>query len=515
MDRKLPKVIAIYLPQFHETKDNNMWWGKGFTDWDTIRSADTCFEGHNAPWVPYENNYYDLSKYETMKWQAEVAKKYGIDGFSFYHYYFANGKMELELPAENLLKWKDIDMPFCFNWASESWIRSWSKISGNVWSEKYEKEDEDYSNGVLVRQEYGGVNEWIKHFEYLLPFFKDPRYICIDNKPVFIFYNPNDIICLDEMAILWKRLAKESGLNGLYLIGVDINVVGTNLDASIVHEPRRAINSLNDIGKTVNQNGVRCYESKDVWNKIVDSLPYNGCKTYYTGVAGYDDTPRRGKRGKCITGNIPELFGNGIERLLERSIQEGNELLFINAWNEWGEGMYLEPDERDKFTFLEAFKKAKIRTFEKSDKIKKEDKRDYADARTEILEMKKENAKYKYFTYILNIWLETERNGKFNFCEYFALNGIESVAIYGMSMLGKQLYQQLKKEGVLVAYGIDRIIGKYGEEFTIIRPEEEYPEVDAIIVTTYDNTSIIETLKGKCAAKILTLDKLIERFWEN
>ena len=158
----MPKIITIYLPQFYETEDNNKWWGKGFTDWISVKNSKKYFEGHDAPWKPLNNNYYDLSTHETMKMQAELAKKYGVDGFCFYHYYFENGKKELELPAENLLRWKDIDMPFCFNWASESWIRSWSHISGNVWSEKYEKEDDDCnrSSGVLVNQNYGNEYDW-------------------------------------------------------------------------------------------------------------------------------------------------------------------------------------------------------------------------------------------------------------------------------------------------------------------------------------------------------------------
>ncbi len=114
------------------------------------------FSEHNEPRVPYHDNYYDLSRKETMEWQAKLAKKYGIDGFLFYHYYFKNGKKELELPAENLLKWKEIDMlTFCFNWASEPWIRSWSRISGNVWAERYEKEGSKGQNGI-----FGGSGVW-------------------------------------------------------------------------------------------------------------------------------------------------------------------------------------------------------------------------------------------------------------------------------------------------------------------------------------------------------------------
>lgn len=511
---KIPKIIAVYLPQFYENSDNNLWWGKGFTDWCAVKSAEKCFEGHSAPWIPLNNNYYDLNTYETLKWQAEIAKKYGIDGFSFYHYYFENGKMELELPAENLLKWKDIDMPFCFNWASESWIRSWSKISGNVWSEKYEKTSTSDTSGVLVKQNYGGKKEWKKHFDYLLPFFKDSRYIRIDNKPVFIFYNPNEISQLDEMVLLWKKLAAEAGLTGLYIIGVNTNVSGTRLDASMIYEPRKAINVLNESGKLIIKSGVRCFKGSDMWEAIINAKPFVGCKTYFMGVTGYDDTPRRGKKGECIVENDPDTFENGMKQLIKKSIQYGNELVFINAWNEWGEGMYLEPDERWQYEYLASINKAKNYISEctiDSDNLANE----YKDLiNAEIFELKRECKKYLDFTNILNKWLEAERNGKINFREYFQEMRINSVAIYGMAMLGKQLSQQLKKENIDVEYGIDRYIGQYGEDFDIIRPEEEYPKVDAIIITVHDNEAVITMLRQKSTSKLLILDDIIERFWE-
>ena len=120
MDKmKVPQVLAIYLPQFHETEDNNLWWGRGFTDWETVKTAEKYFPGHNEPRIPLDYYYYDLRQKEVMERQAKLAADYGVSGFCFYHYYFKKGKKELELPAENLLKWKDIRMPFCFNWASE------------------------------------------------------------------------------------------------------------------------------------------------------------------------------------------------------------------------------------------------------------------------------------------------------------------------------------------------------------------------------------------------------------
>lgn len=124
----LMKIFTMYLPQFHRTLENDAWWGEGFTDWVSTKNVAPLFSGHVQPRIPLNSNYYDLTEKETMKWQAELMHQYGIDGMCIYHYWFKDGRKVLEKPAENLLKWKDIDMPFCFYWANESWARSWSNV---------------------------------------------------------------------------------------------------------------------------------------------------------------------------------------------------------------------------------------------------------------------------------------------------------------------------------------------------------------------------------------------------
>ena len=128
------KVIAMYLPQFHKVKENDEWWGDGFTDWVSARQAVPLFDDHYQPHIPQNRNYYDLTDKKTILWQAELMKKYGVDGVCMYHYWFKDGRKILEKPAENLLQWKDVNMPYCFCWANETWARSWSNIKGNVWS---------------------------------------------------------------------------------------------------------------------------------------------------------------------------------------------------------------------------------------------------------------------------------------------------------------------------------------------------------------------------------------------
>lgn len=505
----IPKILAIYLPQFYENEDNNQWWGKGFTDWESVKTAESYFPGHFEPRVPLHSDYYDLSQKDTMIRQAELARKYGIDGFCFYYYYFKDGKKELELPAENLLKWKDIDMPFCFNWASESWIRSWSKISGNVWAERYENAGESIQSGILVEQDYGTSKDWVRHFKYLLPFFRDKRYIKHEGKPVFVFYSPNDIQPLNDMVSCWRREAIASGLPGLYLIGAHLDAPNEFLDAAMIYEPRNSINVLNSEEEIELRSGIRCFDYQRIWTNVLKSEPIFGCKTYFCGVVGYDDTPRRGRSGEAIINNSPQIFQDNLKKLIEKSTRYGNEYLFINAWNEWGEGMYLEPDEQNKYTYLEAVKNAIhnvsvtleecITATEYPESVKKE-----------IALISYNAKKFKCLFQIMDKWLYLERENCVNFSAFLNSEGIKRVAIYGMASLGKHLLIQLRRESIIVAFGIDRYVGQYGDDITIYRPEDKFPQADAIIITSYDIISITQMLRCKYEGKIYSLEEIID-----
>lgn len=509
MDKiKIPQILAIYLPQFHETEDNNLWWGKGFTDWETVKTAEKYFPEHNQPRIPLHNHYYDLSRKETMERQAKLAADYGVGGFCFYHYYFKDGKKELELPAENLLRWKDIQMPFCFNWASESWIRSWSRFTGNVWAEKYEMGAGDTENGILAEQDYGVYEDWVKHFEYLLPFFKDDRYIKKDSKPVFVFYSPNDIKSLGEMTQCWRKLAGEAGLGDLYLIGSRLDAPNPYLDAAIIYEPRNSINQLNAAGRAGIKNGVRCFAYEDIWDCINAANPVYGYKTYFCGVSGYDDTPRRGTSGECLIHDTPAIFERQLKALIQKSINYGNEFLFINAWNEWGEGMYLEPDETDGYGRLDAIKNA-VNVSYASQKIEPDVVGDEA-IKAEMAILNYNAQKFKALFELVDRWLFLEQENKVDFAKYFRMCRINSVAIYGMAALGKHVLTQLRKEGIFPLFGIDRYVGQFGDDFKIYRPEEELPDVDAVVITAYDSNAIYEQMKNRCGAKMIALGYIID-----
>ena len=207
------KIFAMYLPQYHETEVNDKFWGKGFTDWVSVKSSIPQFRGHEQPRKPLNDNYYDLSKYENIKWQADLAKEYSIDGFGIYHYWFNSEEKTLTKPAEIILGNSDIDIPFFFAWDNASWKRTWSKIQGNDWAPNEDVNKNQHGPEILIQYRIGTKSDWKKHFDYLLPFFKDPRYVRHDNKVLFLIYNYSQNI--QKMVYYWDELAKENGFSGM------------------------------------------------------------------------------------------------------------------------------------------------------------------------------------------------------------------------------------------------------------------------------------------------------------
>lgn len=505
------KTLAIYLPQFHEVKENNEWWGRGFTEWTAVKSNEPYFENHRQPRVPYGENYYDLMKKETFIHQAELIKKYGIYGFCFYHYYFKDNKKILEKPVEKLLEWQDIDISFCFNWASESWVRSWSKIYGNVWGEKYENKNIKSGKEILLQEYYGNEANWKEHFEYLLPFFKDRRYIKKDGKPVFIFYNANRITCLSKMIDYWNKLAIENGFDGMYIIGEHLQMPVENVDAALIQQPDDVLNYLNNEDRSFIKNGVRCYEYSDVVDRVCSVEKIAGFnKCYYMAQVGLDDTPRRGENGSCMVNDSPELFEKMMDGLYKKSINEQNEYIFINAWNEWGEGMYLEPDTDYEYGYLEALNRVvtKYQDVEVDDFCENQE---LNVDNEQLMQLFNDLQKHRYLFNIAMQFLNCVQE-ECSFKEYFNKNDVKSVAVYGIGIVGKSLIYQLEKEGVNISYVVDRIAGNIGEKHITYRPEDELPEADMLIITAYDYEAIKNKLSGdnsKHVKKIVSIDEML------
>ena len=363
-----PKIIAMYLPQFHRIPENDAWWGEGFTDWVSAQRAMPLFEGHQQPQEPLNDNYYDLSRKEDIKWQIGTAREYGIDAFCIYHYWFSSEKQLLEKPAEIILKNKDLVMPFCFAWDNTSWIRTWSKLEGNAWSPQYDKNGMSSDDkGILAKLDYGEKTDWKKHFDYLLPFFKDDRYLKKENRPVFLFFTNKNLDVLVEMAKYWDNLAKNSGFDGLYLITRSTPFNKNKIfNGTLRYEPIFSGWQGNDIIRAVlrlkkkERTSPAIYQYDKIWKNIIKKAIR--CKerdAYYGAFVGYDDTPRRGVKGRVVLGCTPQKFENYMRKLKEICLKQGKEFIFLTAWNEWGEGAVLEPTKMNEYRYLEQIRKIK------------------------------------------------------------------------------------------------------------------------------------------------------------
>lgn len=364
------KVFAAYLPQYHEIPENNEFWGTGFTDWVGVKASKPLFEEHSQPRIPLNQNYYDLSHIDSIRWQAELAKSYGVSGFNIYHYWFKDGHQVLEKPAELLLENKDIDIEFFFSWDNTSWVRSWSNISGNAWSPLYDKGNTQQSPQVLLELSYGNEEAWKKHFDYLLNFFKDKRYLKIDNKPVVALMKPDGAETIVNMFEYWNTLAIECGFEGIYgLIGQKAFGNKKILDAYFIYEPRSSgwakydaiasrIKKYLKIDLDKKKSIKHLFDYENVWKKIINKqCSRNDSDHVMCGFVRYDDSPRRGKNATVIKGDTPKLFAQYFKKLYRMSCNNNKPFMLLTAWNEWGEGAYLEPDEESGYAYLEALKK--------------------------------------------------------------------------------------------------------------------------------------------------------------
>lgn len=368
------KIIAFYLPQFHNIPENNKWWGDGFTEWTNVKKAKPLYEGHYQPRIPLNKNYYNLLDDKTKLWQVSLAKEYGIYGFCYYHYWF-DGHMLLQKPMEQMLNNKEIDLPFCVSWANEPWTKAWVGDAKKV----------------LIPQNYGGKEEWGEHFNYLLQFFNDERYIKIDGRPLFILYRPEIVNCLNPMLDYWNELAKENGfINGLYYgyQNIDFDLVNdkddSRFDMDIEFEPLYAYHDMfanqhkylkairrdisNWAGKHFgidllhygenffNKNKPISFDS--AWNAILKRKPASS-KNVPGAFVGFDNSPRRGNEAKIYEGSTPEKFEKYFSKLIKKTkTVYKKDFIFITAWNEWAECSYLEPDEKFEYSYLQAVKNA-------------------------------------------------------------------------------------------------------------------------------------------------------------
>jgi hypothetical protein len=341
--KKRARVIAFYLPQFHPIPENDSWWGKGFTEWTNVGRAKPLFPGHYQPKVPADLGYYDLRVPETREEQAKLAREAGIDGFCYWHYWFGNGRRILERPFDEVLRSKKPDFPFCLCWANHSWER-------NSWAPQND-------DSTLIEQRYLGSEDRRRHFETVVAAFKDDRYMKIGNKPIFMVFDPCGMPDGKEMIEQWNDLATCNGFDGVYFIAYlfspsevqamsELGYDAVAIDLIFAAACRRSIVR-------------RAY--RRLWRRplplpkairyedYVDSFRRNLSlfdRALPCVLPNFDSTPRKGRLGLLLKGSSPEKFSRLLDMVLTHVQPKPPEenLVFIKAWNEWGEGNYLEPD---------------------------------------------------------------------------------------------------------------------------------------------------------------------------
>lgn len=375
-----PRVIALYLPQYHPIPENDKWWGPGFTEWTNVAKAKPLFRGHYQPRIPADLGFYDLRLPEVREQQALLARQAGIEGFCYYHYWFGNGKQLLERPFNEVLASGKPDFPFCLCWANHDWTnKTWTKGSTMQ------------KDSMIMKMEYS-KEDYVAHFNHILPAFKDKRYIKVDGKPLFAVWAPRDIPSAKEFIDTWQELAVRNGLPGIHFVGYTTNSAGRSVtdgklslwktdNANEFYQDilNRGFNAVMSSGLARAQS--ICHgKLKMLWYYIASnhSIPVSNRTDYTKAMEHYyvpedtnenvyptllpqwDRTPRAGIKTNPLTDSTPEKFQKSVEEAISliKNKDAEHQILFLKAWNEWGEGNYVEPDLKFGHGYLDAIRNA-------------------------------------------------------------------------------------------------------------------------------------------------------------
>jgi lipopolysaccharide biosynthesis protein len=366
------RAIALYLPQFHPTKENDEWWGAGFTEWRNTARAKPLFPGHHQPNLPADLGFYDLRVAEVREAQAAIARTAGIEGFCYWHYWFA-GRRILERPFNEVLSSGRPNFPFCLAWANETWQGVWHGCERRV----------------LIEQTYPGLDDVDAHFHTLLPAFKDKRYIKVGGRPLFVVYQPTQLPDQLQFTARWNELARRNGLAGIHFVahlqysqnafdwrahGFASALASNTLkvfhkrawDIVSAYMQREGLPAA--IQATVRLVAHRILQRLLAWPAgvyayrdaalFMSPRPPLAPDIYPTAVPNWDNSPRAGKNGVILQGSTPDMFRRHLKDILSHLVERPREqrIVFIKSWNEWAEGNYLEPDLRFGHAYLEVLR---------------------------------------------------------------------------------------------------------------------------------------------------------------
>lgn len=342
--------MALYLPQFHPTPENDAWWNPGFTEWTNAARARPRYRGHYQPRIPADLGFYDLRLPESRTAQARLASTYGVEAFCYYHYWFA-GRRLLNRPFDEVVASGEPDFPFCLCWANQTWTGIWHGAP----------------NRVLMEQTYPGESDYRAHFEALLPAFRDRRYVKVDGKLLFLVYAPDDLPDARHFIDLWRTWGETEGLPGFHFCGTadDLSWVPAahGFDSRVLQSLPRVKNWF-PWSKPVRKIKVvarrrlgrpSVYSYREVVRGLLPpelmSVPSFPCV-----VPDWDNTARSGALGRVLHGSTPQLFADHLREAvrLVADLPRDRRVIFVKSWNEWAEGNYLEPDLRFGHGYLEA-----------------------------------------------------------------------------------------------------------------------------------------------------------------
>lgn len=352
----MTKLIAFHLPQYHPIPENDEWWGKGFTEWTNVVRARPLFPGHYQPHLPTDLGFYDLRLPEARQAQADLARAYGIHAFCYYHYWFS-GRRILERPVDEILSSGKPDFPFCLCWANENWTRTWDGGDQDILlSQSYDKDDIQ------------------RHAHWLVSAFTDRRYLQYDGMPVFLIYNASSLQGAEHFATVLRETAIQAGLKGVHLVRVDSfscmpGVLPKGFNASLSFQPSRSLYgrplARNFWQRQLMRAGLlpRVHLDHDIrsYPELVEKAirtPLPSWTQHQCVTPMWDNSPRRKKGATIFIDSSPELFKKWLIAEIRKSKAHNDDMVFINAWNEWGEGNHLEPCDRWGHSYLEAVQEA-------------------------------------------------------------------------------------------------------------------------------------------------------------
>jgi glycosyl transferase family WbsX len=382
------RYIAYYLPQYHAIRENNEWWGPGFTEWTNVTKALPRYLGHYQPRLPADLGFYDLSNPDHIRCQVALAKRGGVYGFCIHNYWFS-GRRVLETPLRLIVENKDIDIPFCVNWANENWSRRWDGSEAQI----------------LLRQRYA-VGEDVKYAEYISEFASDKRYIKIDGRPLIMLYRPGQLPDARASIDRWRQAFVKAGLSNPYIVmpqahgDDDPRVFGLDAAAGFPpHEVGAPPRNIRRWLQLLDQTFVgKVFSYEEIMSRAIANVP-NGFRLFPGVCPDWDNEARRPNRGTSLAGSTPQEYGNWLKAASETALKaptKDERIVFINAWNEWAEGAYLEPDRHYGCSYL-------LETLKALDSVSLSSSRTHRSANGQRVKSRYESAHSSPLNYLRNL----------------------------------------------------------------------------------------------------------------